>query len=288
MNNSDSPTPVFRLATRATIVGLCFALSLVLFSFVVEGPTLARRSATDLVMPTGLIWLASFSSAIFFAFRGERFASFVFGVGFVFIGITANTYVASKFIQFVEWPEEQPTATKEKPYRSVIVLGGGGRITPLHTAELHRDGERLFSAAQLWHAGLVRSIICTGSTPRSVGHPQDISAQLLESVGVPSEVIYKVSGETTIEEMEVLKQFLEDPPADFPDSGEIALITSASHMRRAMRLASVKKLDFHPLPSGYRSTFFSGWSPHRMIPNAEAADDFGSAFRERLAGLVGR
>jgi len=178
-------------------------------------------------------------------------------------------------------------AKRDKPFRAVIVLGGGAGVTQQQTKELNREGERIFSAAQLWHAGLVSSVICTGSTPSSAEHPRDISAELLQSVGVPTEVIFKAPGENTIQEMQALKEFLEAPPSGFPESGEIGLITSAFHMRRAMRLASAKDLDFHPLPCGYRRAY-RGFSPKALIPDADAVAVFGSAFKEKLASLVGR
>ncbi len=279
---------IFARAAVASGSGLLFALSLVLLSYIVEGSTLATRSATDLVMPVGLIWLASFSSAVFFALNKQWAAAVTFAIGFIFVGITANSYVASRFIQFVEWPERQPGSNREQPFRSVIVLGGGLSFTPSMNAELDRDGERVFSAAQLWHAGLVSSVICTGSASNGIGNPRDVGATLLESVGVPPQVIYKVPGENTTQEMQGLKKFFADPPDGFPASGELALITSAFHMHRAMRLASEFQLQLHPLPCAYRSDYFPNFSPRALIPSADAAADFGVALKERLGELVGR
>jgi uncharacterized SAM-binding protein YcdF (DUF218 family) len=112
--------------------------------------------------------------------------------------------------------------------------------------------------------------------------------ELLESVGVPTAVIFKVPGENTTQEMKGLKEFFANPPTAFPKSGDTALMTSAFHMRRAMRLAKSHQLDLEPLPCGYRSGFFRRFSPRDMIPNADAASAFGTALKECLAGLVGR
>lgn len=270
------------------IAGLGFSILLVLLSYLVEGLQLATRSATDLVMPVGLIWVALFTGMVCFASQRIRPAAFFCAIGFLFVSITGNAYLSSKFIQSVEWPEVDPRATPDHPYRTVVVLGGGAGTTAERTPELHRDGERVFSAAQLWHAGLVSSIICTGSASDGIDHPRDIGTALLESVGVPSDVIYKVPGENTTQEMEGVKAFFADPPDGFPTAGDDALITSAFHLPRAMRLAQKYELDFDPLPCGYRSGFFSRFSPRDLIPKAEAAADFAAALKERLGGLVGR
>ncbi len=288
MNQAAQPSSVRRSAIIAMMSALAFAISLVLLSYVVEGATTATRSATDLVMPVGMIWIGLFACAAFFALQKQRAAAGLFATLFAVLGITANPYVASKFIESVEWPERQPTATIDQPYRTVVVLGGGADITSLQTEELNASGERIFSAAQLWHAGLASSIICTGSSSDGVGHPREIGANLLESVGVPKQVIFKVAGENTTQEMAGLQEFFDNTPPSFPEMGDIALITSGFHMRRAMRLAATRNLDFDPLPCGYRNEYFPRFSPRALIPNAEAADSFGLALKERLGGLVGR
>ncbi|NND98128.1 MAG: YdcF family protein, partial [Pirellulaceae bacterium] len=246
------------------------------------------RSATDLVLPIGLIWIGLFACAGYFALQKQWLASWLFAIMFATLGITGNRYVAFKFIQSVELPVQQPQATTDDPYRTVIVLGGGAELTRLSTAELNRDGERIFSAAQLWHAGLVSSIICTGSVPDGSGDPQHVGKELLESVGVPTAVIYTLPGENTSQEMLSLREFFDNPPDSFPESGDTALITSAFHIRRALRLAATQQLDFDPLPCGYRSENFSGFSPRALIPAAEAAESFGLVLKELLGGLVGR
>ncbi len=288
MNHVPETPTIRRSLFLAAAVGLVFSIFLVLFSYLIEGLQLATRSATELVMPVGLIWVAMFTGMVFFALQRNRPATLSFVLGFLFVSITGNPYLSSKFIQSVEWPEVEPQATPENPYRTVVVLGGAATTTSLQTPELQRDGERLFSAAQLWHAGLVSSVICTGSASDGVDHPRDLGSVLLESVGVPSEVIYRIPGENTSQEMAGVKAFFADPPADFPKAGDDVLITSAFHLPRAMRLAKKHNLVFDPLPCGYRSGFFSRFSPRAMIPKAEATANFGTALKERLGGLVGR
>jgi len=190
-------------------------------------------------------------------------------------------------MQQTQWPE-QDLPRESIPLRSAIVLGGGLTVSPAGTPELGRDGERIFSAAQLWHAGLVSSIICTGKTPDGRYNPSDIGEELLLSAGVPPEAVFKVAGETTTGEMQHLQEFLKSPPEGFPSSGELVLITSAFHMPRAMRLAANHDLRFIPYPCAFRGTDFEFMLPSRMIPGGQAVHECSLALKEHLGRLMGR
>ena len=288
MNEDSTSGSLVSKTIAALLIGAAFAISLVLLSYVVEGLQPATRTLTDLAMPIGVLWLGMFTAATWFALRRIWSASIAFAIGFFFIAVTANTYLSSRFVHWVEWPEQKPQATPENPYQTVVVLGGATTITADHTAELYRDGERVFSAVQLWHAGLVASITCTGSASDGVANPRDIASELLQSAGVPAEVIFKVPGENTSQEMAGMKKFLANPPEDFPAAGKIALLTSALHMQRAMRLAKTQGLDLEPLPCAYRSGYFPNFSPRAFVPKAYAASSFGDAIKEVVAGLFGR
>ncbi|TWU56884.1 hypothetical protein Poly51_28020 [Rubripirellula tenax] len=263
-------------------------LSAVGLSYVVEGSTYATRMATTMVMPVGLMWLASTFFAIVFGLRrmGSACLAFALISGLVFF--TGNAYVVSSFMSSVEWPEDSVPTTLETPFRSVVVLGGGVSISPLGNPELSDDGERVFSAAQLFSAGRTRSIICTGATPDGRYNPSDVGRDLLLSTGIPDKVIYRVEGENTTQEMKAMRQFLDNPPEGFPTDGEVALITSAFHMRRAMRLAEVQGLAFLAYPVAFRSDADHGFEPHRLVPTAGSMADFSLALKERLAAIVGR
>ena len=101
--------------------------------------------------------------------------------------------------------------------------------------------------------------------------------------------------------MKDLSRFFKQVPDQFPPIsastltaksvrplGGVALITSAFHMGRAMRLAQGERLDFEPFPTCYRSSVAGTVSPKLLIPSADAASDFGRALKEVLAKLVGR
>ncbi|WP_218933653.1 YdcF family protein [Rubripirellula lacrimiformis] len=215
----------------------------------------------------------------------QSLASFAFAVMCVMIYISGNGYVSSAMMDRLEWPEQ---AMPDEAVQAAVVLGGGMSATPDGTPELSRDGERIFSAAQLYHAGKVGAIICTGMSSDGVHNPSDDGRDALISAGVPSDVIFRIKGENTSQEMKSLRQFLDSPPAGFPPPGPILLVTSAFHMDRAMRLAASQDVEMLPFPCAFRGSVDRGFSPSRWIPGPDAMQNFGSALKEWLASLVGR
>jgi len=158
-------------------------------------------------------------------------------------------------------------------------------------------------AAQLWHAGKVSAIICTGDDnyvpaplpnrqmdliERDRWNPARQGIELLVSLGVPVNRLYRVGGTHTAAEMENLVKFFASPPETFPTDGKVGLITSAFHMPRAMRLASGESLEFIPIPVSYRTAPHEPVSVVDFVPSANAGQLFYMGIREMLARLVGR
>ena len=140
--------------------------------------------------------------------------------------------------------------------------------------------------ARLYHRGQTKFVVCTGaSTDRKPNDPRDAAetaALLLVDVGVPDEQIVRIGGRFTKEEMAELKQLMEQR-----DWQHVGLITSAWHMRRAMRLAQDQDLELQPLAADFHSGW-SDWSLVDLIPSSTAFRNLELAYRELLAGLVGR
>ena len=275
---------------RAALPVAGLAVALPVATWLVDGRSQAERAATQLLMPLGLLWLALLLAACWAIAAGQRRWGGVLVLLWLMLTFGGNGMLADAAIQQIEWPPTQRPATAEEPLRTVIVLGGGAGLDPAKRPELKDDGQRVFAAAQLWHARQTQSIICTGiSSRRKLTGPAEIGRRLLQSVGVPEQAIFEVGGPNTFGEMRALAALLEDPPAGFPQSGRIGLITSAFHMPRAMRLAEQARLPVVPIPCSYRSApEDTPFSPIDLIPSAQAASTVAIVVKERLAGLLGR
>jgi uncharacterized SAM-binding protein YcdF (DUF218 family) len=255
--------------------------------FVVDGPS-AMRAATDLAMPLGLFWCVTFFFAALALLRGRWTLGIGLVMGWISLGLIGNDFVARRVMGPVEWPRDPSVLADKTPFRAVVSLGGSISIDEDGTFELGSDGQRVMLAAQLWHAGAAQSVICTGSASDALADPSVACRAMLESVGLPPASIYEIKGHNTFEEMQSLKQFLLNPPEGFPEQGRIGLITSAFHMRRAMRLAQDRNLELVALPCSYRVGAQGKFSPRWLIPDAGSASTLATACKERLAALVGR
>lgn len=293
---------------RAMLAGIAgagvFALLLVVGSAIVGGKAFGERAATDLAMPVGATWLLLFAGAIASWMRGNRLVSMGFVVAWMGVGLAFNSPTAGYFKQSLSYPvSSDPADSLESPLDAVVLLGGYARINRLGVPELGGDGQRLLLAAQLWHSGKTKTLIVTGTGHLDVGDPADIGHDLLVSVGVPDDVIFKVPGENTAAEMGYLKAYFEAPPASWSekisfqapsDSGfdthqhSVGLVTSAIHMPRALRLAKTQDLQFTPIACRFDGAKPAGLNPRALIPSASAGWTFAEALKEWLAGLVGR
>jgi uncharacterized SAM-binding protein YcdF (DUF218 family) len=158
-------------------------------------------------------------------------------------------------------------------------------------------------AAQMWHAGKTEAIICTGEDDfvpeatsgtsnsidkRDLHNPARLGVDVLMSLGVPRDRLFRIGGVNTSAEMKNLVQFLKAPPASFPNAGSLGLITSAFHIRRAMRLASQESLDLSPIPVSFRTGVPEPLRLADFVPTVSAGSQFFVVIREHLARLVGR
>ncbi len=248
-----------------------------------EGEVLATRALTNLVMPMGLCWLGLLVLSIVAWHQRNRLLALLMVCLLVLLTAAGNTRIADAIFHRTELPEPTMSASATDPYDVVIVLGGSVKRSPRGTPELGSDGERVVSAAQAWHAGVTKQIICTGVDPTGLQPQAQFAEVILVSLGVPPEVILQLGGENTTGEMQSLQEHLRDKPAQ-----RIGLITSSFHMRRAMRLANDHGIDVEPIPVAYRVLVDDGFQLRDLVPNGPSAANVAIATKEWIAGFFGR
>lgn len=267
-----------------------------------QGFVAAGRGVTTMAMPVGVAWLVLWAIMIA-AFSRRRWSiAGISGLLFLAWTIVGSGWFANLMIRSVEVPlvrSPHPAIEQRFDERSnldvVVSLGGSASLVMDDFVELTGDGERLVSAAQAFHAGKTRTIITTGSSTDGIGNPSRIGKQFLISLGVPATRVFEIEGVNTKAEMASLADFLSNPPASFTDQIEraatprVGLMTSAYHMRRAMRLARDQGLAMVPLPCAFRSSDIQRpWKATDCIPTADAQNTAGLAIKEWLARLLGR
>jgi uncharacterized SAM-binding protein YcdF (DUF218 family) len=139
-------------------------------------------------------------------------------------------------------------------YVAIVVLGGG--ISPAHPPEqpfpdLNENADRMWQAARLYRKGLAPRIIVTGGSflAQHGGPPAteaDAMRVFLIDLGVPAEAIVdEPEALNTIENIRNVRAMVGD--------GRVALVTSAYHMPRAMRLAARAKLNVGAFPTDFQA-----------------------------------
>lgn len=276
---------------RATVIAGAFPIGLagvlVGATWLLEGALEASHALLDLIYPVGLTWLLSLGGSVQAWLLRRRREACVFAAAFIILFLGCNGVIAGVLMRNLLWDPQAVLEPPDRPLRCVVVLGGGVSRNELGIIEVNEHGQRAIQAAQLWHAGKAKAIVCAGESMLPENDPAEITAELLRSLAVPAAAIYRVGGPNTKGEMRALRAFFDRPPDTLPTGDSIGLITSAFHMRRAMRLADSQSLEFVPLPCVYPSKS-RPLGPRNLIPTAAAGATFSSALKEYLAVLVGR
>jgi uncharacterized SAM-binding protein YcdF (DUF218 family) len=297
VSHSSKRFGLFRSSATGLLGAAAFAIAFALITWLQAGAAMAARTATEFAMPVGMLWSLLLAAVIHTLMRRQWMSAFVFAICWLGLAVGFNGWLAGRWIKTLEYDRNgDALETIEQPLDAVIVLGGYARLNRFEVAEVTCDGERIVSAAQLWHAGKVQTIVCTGSGGAGAADPATLGRDLLVSMGVPDEAIFEVPGENTSQEMIGLRQFFDSPPPDWQQkigddaakTDRVGLITSAFHMPRALRLAGQQALDFVPLPCSFRGGKDGQFTPRDLVPTAAAGKRFAIAWKETLARLVGR
>ena len=278
-----------RSSTWIHCFGLTVALTLVLAAiWLIAGKIMLEKTLTGLASPIGFAWLGLLLIVYFgFLFRQSLPAWIALAIWLV-ITIFGNGFVTNQIAyglenQFLDFDYDQM-----QPLDVLFVLGGGTTTNLLPMEELNAAGDRVVTAARLFHAGKVNTIVCTGKqwqrTNAADLDPNEEAARLLAALKVPTEKIARIAGRNTSEEMENIVKFLEQQNLT---TSKVGIITSAWHLNRAGRLANKNGIEATLVPCDFRSHHFS-IGTDIFLPSAHNLDVSAACIKEYLAGLIGR
>jgi uncharacterized SAM-binding protein YcdF (DUF218 family) len=136
---------------------------------------------------------------------------------------------------------------------AIVVLGGATRAHtyPRASAELNEAGDRLLYAARLYRQGVAPYVLLSGGRAQIVGAASvpeaETMAEILVELGVPREALWlePVSRNTHENAVETLA-ILQEKGLD-----RIVLVTSASHMPRAVAVFAKTGLEVIPAPTDF-------------------------------------
>ena len=176
-------------------------------------------------------------------------------------------------------------ATPRCCFDAIVVLGGG--VAPAVPPErefpsLTESADRVWTAARLYRAGIAPRIIVSGGGFLAENNgPATTEAEamrrFLVELGVPDSAIVSESGSNnTIENIFNVRRMVGDRP--------VALITSAFHRPRAMRIASVAKLNASAFPVNFHALRSTRPPWENWVPTIEGMGETMLGVRE-LIGL---
>ena len=168
--------------------------------------------------------------------------------------------------------------------RAVANVLHGGAIRPLLAGEvrgcLHRGFDRVWEAAELWHAGCVPWVVVSaeGQIKPSVAAGESAAlADSLLGLGVPANaLLVEADSRTTPDNANFTRAVLA------PLGGRrVLLVTAAWHLRRAEALFVREGLEVLPVGADYRG-FRSCRGLECWVPSTRALEETGLVVKEYL------
>lgn len=290
MTHSDSPPP----SLLKVFAGVCtFFAVLIAILWFVSGTRAVEKLVTNLAMPVGIIWVSIFVIGIMAFQRRQKAIAFFLAVVWLLFSLAGNGTVSSQLMAQLESEYVSIKPTEMEPFDAIVVLGGGTSMAANNEPRTNGSGGRIVVAAQMYHQGLTKKIICGGGKIKSLTREElGAGAQaiwVLSKLGVPEDTIQLIdSGENTTSELKAVADVLE------PGTTRLGMLSSAWHLPRCMRIARNNGLKVIPIPADFRSSPTYDKPPLfgevvvGLIPKGEGLDKAASAIKEYLARLVGR
>ena len=219
----------------------------------------------------------------------------------LFVLICGNKYPGSFLIRRLE-QAYVPFDGAEKA-DAIVVLGGGTvtKSAPRQIVETNGAGDRVIYAAKLYRDGAAEKILLGGSyirwltgevlTETGVSSPASEMAELLLMFGIPDEaLLIQDRSLNTAEEAEEDAKILRELGAQ-----KIILVSSATHMRRAVPLFEKQGLTVVPAPTDYsfsdrdwEELLHPGWENLYtcIIPTSGNMQTLQNALKESLGSFV--
>ncbi|HZO13347.1 MAG TPA: YdcF family protein [Polyangiaceae bacterium] len=196
-----------------------------------------------MAMPPAIVGLALLALSVA-ALRARGRGAFALTALFVGYWVLTNNWSS----QWCATLLEEPFATRPTPahYDAVAVLGGGVSYRPWGEPQLSMAGDRVATAAELYHHGRASLLVCAGPVIGTRDGAAD-AMYMFGELGVPPMALLRVEGpRNTSEEIAAFAEL-----ARARGWRRLAIVTSAWHLRRAMHLARGQGITVTPLAADF-------------------------------------
>ena len=213
------------------------------------------KTLPNLIYPAGFITLLILIGLIFC--RSAKSKNTVLWILLIFVMIAGNKIPGAYLIRKLE--QTYPPYDGSQKADAIIVLGGGTvtKSGPRQIVEVNGAGDRMIYAVQLFRDGAADRLLLGGSyiswrdavveTEKGVSSPASEMKEIMDMFGVPEEAMLIQdrslnTAEEAVEDAEILKKL---------GLNKIILVSSATHMRRAVPLFEKQGLEVIPAPVDY-------------------------------------
>lgn len=222
-----------------------------------------------LAMPLGLVWMSLTGLACWYLARERRVGRWLAALSLV-LWVTSCNAVAVLLLGALEAGYAPPA--DDTRFDALLVLGGGTSIAPHGGAQVSPSGDRIVTAARLYHRGIAERIVVGGeaiAALESDGQTRDLGEQtrrILLELGVPDEaIVVRPGAHNTREEAATFQKLVAERGWE-----HVGLLTSAWHLPRAMLHANRAGLRATPVPADFRGGP-PAWNVVEILPSAAGA-----------------
>lgn len=204
-----------------------------------------------LALPLGWVLLLGVTALSLTIFERKRAAGWVLGAALALLWVCAMPFTAFRLTHWLEsgYP---PVRLEETPVADVaIVLGGAvGSVGEPPVENLTGASDRVLRAARLYRAGKADWVFAVGGNLPWLGgaRPEaELVRDLLVEWGVPGEaILLETTSRSTRDNAVFAAEFAASQGWE-----KLLLVTSASHMARAVGAFRAAGLDVIPSPTDY-------------------------------------
>ncbi|HAG10164.1 MAG TPA: YdcF family protein [Desulfotomaculum sp.] len=233
---------------------------------------------TTFLLPPGFL-IIIFALFCFWLFRRDRKAAVILAVIIFIFYILSTPFLSDPLTRSLEYKYRPPLSING----DVIVMLGGGATsdTPDLDGQGHLSGHaanRLITTVRLYRITGLPVIISGGKVYSNTGNESLIAKRQLIGLGVPEEKIITEDRSLNTEQNALyIKQIMQQYKFKKP-----VLVTSASHMRRAVLNFDKIGVDTTPYPTDYKANSNFEFSAGMLVPSASEILDTSIIIKEYL------
>ena len=240
-----------------------------------------------LLMPAGLCWLLLLGACVLCLRRRQKpLGAFFLAVALLY-ACAGNVHLGAALMAGLEASIPSVDPATVAPFDAVGVLGGGSEEDPRGGPELNFAGDRILLAARLWHLGKTPLLVASGmgrNSRRGVRNGGEETRALWRGLGIPDRAILVVDEPCWITRDEIAAYRRLQERRGWKRLG---LVSSASHLPRALVLARRAGLEVVPLGADWRGRA-PAFQLQNLVPQADGFLDVQRACWEYLGRWVGR